>query len=63
MSDALKNLQRQTESLAAGAYALLAQIEAVWGQEIEQRAAAYDRGELQSIPAEEVYAEARRLVR
>jgi len=32
-----------------------------WGREIERRAAAYDRGEVETIPAEDVFAEARRL--
>jgi putative addiction module component (TIGR02574 family) len=34
-----------------------------WRSEIEDRLAAYDHGELEPIPAEEVFAEARRLAR
>jgi len=41
----------------------LAEIEAAWDREIEERVAAYDRGELQTISAEDVFAEARRLAR
>jgi len=41
----------------------IAEIEAAWDREIESRAAAYDRGELETISAEDVFAEARRLVR
>ncbi len=41
----------------------LAEIEAVWEREIEKRAVAYDCGELKPISAEDVFAEARRLVR
>lgn len=37
----------------------LAEVEAAWDQEIEQRAAAYDRGKLKTFSAEEVFAEAR----
>jgi len=76
MSDALKELERQAKSLTADERAQLAEyllesiqdppladIEAAWDREIEQRAAAYDRGELQTISAEDVFAEARRLAR
>jgi putative addiction module component (TIGR02574 family) len=41
----------------------VAAIEAAWEQEIEARAAAYDRGELQTVSAEDVFAEARRLAK
>jgi putative addiction module component (TIGR02574 family) len=40
-----------------------AEIAAAWDREIQSRAAAYDRGELEMISAEDVFAEARRLVR
>ncbi|MFZ1910588.1 MAG: addiction module protein [Burkholderiales bacterium] len=76
MSDALKELEKQAKSLTADERARLAEfllesiqdsplaeIEAAWGREIEERAAAYDRGELQTISAEDVFAEARRLAR
>lgn len=41
----------------------IAEIEAEWDREVEARAAAYDRGELETISAEDVFAEARRLAR
>lgn len=76
MSDALKELETKAKSLTADERAQLAEfllesiqeppvaeIEAAWDREIEERAAAYDRGELQSISAEDVFAEARRLAR
>lgn len=76
MSNALKELEKQAKSLTAeeraqlAEYLLesiqdppLAEIEAAWDREIEERAAAYDRGELQTISAEDVFAEARRLAR
>jgi putative addiction module component (TIGR02574 family) len=74
MSDALKELEKKAKSLTADERAQLAEfllesiqeppvaeIEAAWDREIEERAAAYDRGELQTISAEDVFAEARRL--
>jgi putative addiction module component (TIGR02574 family) len=39
----------------------LAEIEATWAREIEQRVAAFDRGEIPAYPAEEVFADARRV--
>lgn len=76
MSDTLKELEAKAKSLTAEERAQfaemlleslhdtpLSEIEAAWGREIEQRAAAYDRGELHTISAEDVFAEARRLVR
>jgi len=39
------------------------EIEAAWGQEVERRVAAFDRGELQAYPAEDVFADARRMAR
>jgi putative addiction module component (TIGR02574 family) len=76
MSDALKELEKKARSLTADERAQLAEallesiqdppvaeIEAAWAREIGERAAAYDRGELQTISAEDVFAEARRLAR
>jgi putative addiction module component (TIGR02574 family) len=76
MSDALEELQKRAKSLSAEDRAKLAEVllesleetslaevEAAWDREIEERAAAYDRGELQTISAEDVFAEARRLAR
>ena len=39
----------------------LSEIESEWRREIENRVAAFDRGELQTYPAEDVFAEARRM--
>lgn len=39
----------------------VAEVEIEWQQEIERRVAAYDRGEVQTYLAEDVFAEARRL--
>jgi len=76
MADVLKELEEQAKALTPEERARLADvlleslqdgtiadIEAAWDREIEQRAAAYDRGELQTISAEEVFAEARRLAK
>jgi len=41
----------------------LAQIEKAWNNEIEQRVAAYDRGDIQTYSAEAVFAEARRITK
>ena len=39
----------------------LSEIQAAWDIEIEKRVAAYDRGEVQTFAAEDVFAEARRI--
>lgn len=41
----------------------LAELQAAWGREIEERVAAYERGESEAFSAEDVFAEARRLAR
>jgi putative addiction module component (TIGR02574 family) len=41
----------------------LAEIQAAWEREIEDRVAAYERGEVQTYAAEDVFAEARRMAR
>lgn len=41
----------------------LAEIETAWDREVEERISAFDRGETQAYPAEDVLAEARRLLR
>lgn len=41
----------------------LSEIETEWEREIESRVAAFDRGELPTYAAEEVFAEARRMAR
>jgi len=48
------------ESLQNGS---ISEIEAAWQQEIENRVAAYDRGDTQTFLAEDVFAEAKRLTR
>jgi putative addiction module component (TIGR02574 family) len=48
------------ESLQDGA---LLEIETAWQQEIVERVAAYDRGEVKTYAADEVFAEAKRLSR
>lgn len=39
----------------------LAGVEAAWAEEIERRVAAYERGEVETFAAEDVFAEARRI--
>jgi putative addiction module component (TIGR02574 family) len=39
----------------------LAEIDEIWAKEIEERVAAYDRGEIPSYAAEAVFAEAKRI--
>jgi len=76
MSDTLKEIEQQARTLSPEERARLAEvlldslrdaplaeIEAAWDREIEKRAAAYDRGELPTFSAEDVFAEARRLAR
>lgn len=70
MQNSLKNLEEQALSLnpeeraklaevmLKSLSAPLAEIESAWSQEIEQRVAAYDRGDITSYPAEDVFAEA-----
>jgi putative addiction module component (TIGR02574 family) len=38
-----------------------ADIDAAWNEEIKRRVAAYERGEVETFSAEEVFAEARRI--
>jgi len=76
MSESLSELEQQARSLPPDDRARLAEvlleslqgppvseIEAAWSLEIEERIAAYDRGELQAFSAEDVFAEARRNTR
>jgi len=72
MSASLKDIEQQARQLAAEERAKLAEamleslhspmseVEAAWAQEIEERVAAFDRGEMQAYAAEDVFAEARR---
>ena len=54
---------RLVESLLESLHSPLAEIEATWAEEVEQRVAAFDRGAISAFPAENVFAEARRLSR
>jgi putative addiction module component (TIGR02574 family) len=75
MSASLKQIEEQAralnaeeraklaESMLESLHSPLADIEAAWAQEIEQRVAAFDRGEIPAYPAEDVFAEARRISR
>jgi putative addiction module component (TIGR02574 family) len=51
------------QSLLESLHTPVAEIAAEWAQEIERRVAAFDRGEIPSYPAEDVFAEARRFLR
>jgi len=75
MPPSLKQIEEQARALSAEERAKLAEsmleslhtplagIEAAWAEEIEQRVAAFDRGEMASYAAEDVFAEARRISR
>ena len=75
MSASLKQIEEQAralnaeeraklaESMLESLHSPLADIEAAWAQEIEERVAAFDRGEIPAYPAEDVFAEARRISR
>ena len=73
MTKALNAIERQAlrltreeraklaELLLESVRAPIAHIEAAWSDEIEKRVFAFDRGEMQAYPAEDVFAEARDL--
>ena len=75
MAASFKEIEQQARALVAEERAKLAEtlleslqtplseIETAWAQEIEERVAAFDRGETQAYAAEDVFAEARRLTR
>jgi putative addiction module component (TIGR02574 family) len=75
MSASLKQIEEQAralsteeraklaESMLESLHAPVSEVEAAWVEEIERRVAAFDRGEIPSYPAEDVFAEARRLSR
>ncbi len=76
MSASISELEQQARALSPDNRARLAEVlleslkgpplsevEAAWNREIEERIAAYDRGALEAIPAEDVFAEARRNTR
>lgn len=51
------------ESMLESLHEPLADVESAWAEEIERRVDAFDRGELPSYPAEDVFAEAPLAVR
>ena len=51
------------ETMLESLNAPLAEIEAAWAHEIEQRVAAYDRGDIPAYAAEDVFAEAKRIAK
>lgn len=75
MSASLKQIEEQAraldaeeraklaESLLESLHSASAEIEKAWAEEIEQRVAAFDRGEIPAYAAEDVFAEARRMSR
>jgi len=75
MAASLKEIEQQARSLVAEERAQLAEtllesshspildIEPEWAREIENRVAAFDRGDMPANAAEDVFAEARRLSR
>ncbi|MEZ4279099.1 MAG: addiction module protein [Myxococcota bacterium] len=75
MSASLKQIEEQArslspeeraelaESMLESLHAPVSEVEAAWAEEIERRVAAFDRGEMPLHPAEDVFAEARRIAR
>jgi putative addiction module component (TIGR02574 family) len=76
MSTMLKEIEKQLRALDAADRARLVEllldtlretslgeVEEAWDKEIERRVSAYERGEMQTFSAEDVFAEARRLAR
>lgn len=51
------------QSILDSLHTPMAEIESAWAEVIERRVAAFDRGEIPSYPAEDVFAEARRFSR
>ncbi|WP_457337148.1 addiction module protein [Rhizobacter sp. P5_C2] len=58
LEDRARLAERLLDSLQEPA---LAAIEAAWDEEIERRVEAYERGEVRTFEAEDVFAEARRI--
>jgi len=76
MSESLAELEQHARALSPDDRARLAEVlleslqetplsevEAAWNRQIEERIAAYDRGDLQAFAAEDVFAEAGRKIR
>ena len=60
----LKDRARLAELLLESLQASpLSEVEAAWTREVEERVAAYDRGDIQGLPAKDVFAEAMRSIR
>lgn len=51
------------ESLLESVHSPISDIEKAWAEEIEQRIAAFDHGQIAAYPAEDVFADARRISR
>lgn len=60
---AAEDRARLAETLLESLHAPVSEVETAWAREIEERLAAFDRGETQVFPAEDVFAEARHLTR
>ena len=75
MSPLLKSIEEQARALSAedrsrlaesmleSLQPLIAEIEAAWAEEIEERVSAFDQVEMSSHSAEDVFAEARQTLR
>lgn len=75
MESSLKQIEEQALGLSAEERAKLAEtilqsltapiaeVEEAWAQEIAQRVAAYDRGDMPAYAAEDVFAEAKRIAK
>jgi putative addiction module component (TIGR02574 family) len=75
MALSLNEIEQQARSLNTDERAKLAEvlletlqerygdIEIAWQNEVAERAAAYERGELTTYPAEDVFAEANRIIK
>ena len=73
MKTSLQQIEEQAWALGAEERAKLAQslleslhrsyseVESAWEEEIERRVASFDRGEIASYPAEDVFAESRHI--
>jgi putative addiction module component (TIGR02574 family) len=55
--------EKLAEALLESLHEPMSEIEKAWAEEIERRVAAYDRGEIATYAAEDVFAEARRISR
>lgn len=51
------------DTLLESLHSPISDVEQAWATEVEQRLAAYDRGEVSAYSAEDVFADARRILR